>query len=155
MKNIKFPNFGFKGTVASSVKRNKDQDRRMSLLVQGVVISRNNDIFVQVNDDPKLIFPLTEKSLDPKGKSYLFRKNTESDGKHILRIFSEQEAIEHSPTSDAYITLLPGCIIAGHVVRKNSVNYFKYEHFIGPNKNQKLNKVNGIKNENSNIDIWL
>lgn len=78
----------------------------------------------------QLILPFTEKSLDLKGKLYVFLKKKDKYG-HPVCIIRNDNISNISPgLSTQYDTIHENLLIAGHIIRKNGKMYFEYEDLV-------------------------
>ena len=80
--------------------------------------------------DEQLILPFTERSLDLKGKIYVFLKEKDKYGHYVCIIRDTMTAnlIPGLPTQ--YNTVHENLLLAGHIIRKNGKMYFEYEDLV-------------------------
>lgn len=78
----------------------------------------------------QLILPFTERSLDLKGKIYVFLKEKDKYGHYvcIIRDIMTANLIPGLPIQ--YNTVHENLLLAGHIIRKNGKMYFEYEDLI-------------------------
>lgn len=78
----------------------------------------------------QLILPFTERSLDLKGKIYVFLKEKDKYGHYvcIIRDIMTANLIPGLPIQ--YNTVHENLLLAGHIIRKNGKMYFEYEDLV-------------------------
>lgn len=78
----------------------------------------------------QLVLPFTDKSLDLKGKTYVFSKEKDKSNHYVCIIRDSYNANTHPGLKFQYNTLHPNLLIAGHIIRKDGKMYFNYEDLI-------------------------
>lgn len=78
----------------------------------------------------QLILPFTEKSLDLKGKTYVFLKEKDKYGHYVCVIRDTMNAELHPGLPIQYNTVHENLLLAGHIIRKNGIMYFEYEDLV-------------------------
>ena len=78
----------------------------------------------------QLILPFTERSLDLKGKIYVFLKEKDKYGHYVCVIRDRNTAHFFPGIPTQYNTIHDNLLIAGHIIRKNGKMYFEYEDLV-------------------------
>lgn len=78
----------------------------------------------------QLILPFTERSLDLKGKIYVFLKEKDKYGHYVCVIRDTMNAELHPGLPTQYNTVHENLLLAGHIIRKNGIMYFEYEDLV-------------------------
>lgn len=78
----------------------------------------------------QLILPFTERSLDSKGKIYVFLKEKDKYGHYICIIRDKMTANLSPGLPTQYNTVHENLLLAGHIIRKNGKMYFEYEDLV-------------------------
>lgn len=78
----------------------------------------------------QLILPFTERSLDSKGKIYVFLKEKDKYGHYICIIRDKMTANLSPGLPTQYNTIHENLLLAGHIIRKNGKMYFEYEDLV-------------------------
>ena len=78
----------------------------------------------------QLILPFTERSLDLKGKIYVFLKEKDKYGHYVCIIRNTRTANLSPGLPTQYNTVHENLLLAGHIIRKNGKMYFEYEDFV-------------------------
>lgn len=78
----------------------------------------------------QLILPFTERSLDLKGKIYIFLKEKDKYGHYICIIRNTINAELHPGLPIQYNAVHENLLLAGHIIRKNGKMYFEYEDLV-------------------------
>lgn len=78
----------------------------------------------------QLILPFTERSLDLKGKIYVFLKEKDKYGHYVCVIRDTMSAELHPGLPTQYNTVHENLLLAGHIIRKNGIMYFEYEDLV-------------------------
>lgn len=89
-------------------------------------VSLNNR---EVNHD-LLIIPLTEESLNLKGKLYVFTQYPDKHGKPACIIREPLKANTNCGLPSQYSTIKEGIVISGYVIKQNDKMYFEYEQLV-------------------------
>lgn len=78
----------------------------------------------------QLILPFTERSLDLKGKIYVFLKEKDKYGHYVCIIRNTINAELHPGLPTQYNAVHENLLLAGHIIRKNDKMYFEYEDLV-------------------------
>lgn len=78
----------------------------------------------------QLILPFTERSLDLKGKIYVFLKEKDKYGHYVCIIRDTMTANLIPGLPIQYNTVHENLLLAGHIIRKNGKMYFEYEDLV-------------------------
>ena len=78
----------------------------------------------------QLILPFTERSLDLKGKIYVFLKEKDKYGHYVCIIRNTINAELHPGLPIQYNAVHENLLLAGHIIRKNDKMYFEYEDLV-------------------------
>ena len=142
---VKVFNPAFTINIASKPKReSKPIGSNISRKCYAVVKEIDGEFKAVINIDKKhirlkkgdelsneqLILPFTERSLDLKGKIYVFLKEKDEYGHYVCIIRDTMTAnlIPGLPTQ--YNTVHENLLLAGHIIRKNGKMYFEYEDLV-------------------------
>lgn len=124
--------FKIKPFKTKTVRNSKKKSRRCLATIvndNGVLkaqVSLNNK---EVNHD-MIIIPLTQQSLDLKGKLYVFTTYPDKHGKPACIIKDNLQATTNCGLPTQYTTVKEGVVISGYVVKINDKMYFEYEQLV-------------------------
>ena len=93
----------------------------------------NKHIYLKEGDElsnEQLILPFTERSLDLKGKIYVFLKEKDKYGHYVCIIRNSINAELHPGLPIQYNAVHENLLLAGHIIRKNGIMYFEYEDLV-------------------------
>ena len=113
-----------------------------------VIILHDGDFRAKIrkelyNDNEFLILPLTPKSFDLKHKGYVYSRNKDKNGKHILCIREVSKTKLSPGLVNQYITIKVGCVISGYICRNNNKLYFDYDNFVAFSEDSEpINDIN-------------
>lgn len=149
MTKIFAPNFILKARVP---KNRKETTRlnKVSRKCYAVVITVNNELkaCITKSDESKLVIPFTKRSLDLKGKAYVFSKTKDKNNRPIIIIRDDYKSITNCGSNDQYSTLIDSIYIAGYIINSNGKMYFDYTDFVAINNlAPKFNDVNIDENK--------
>lgn len=113
------------------IQREKS-DKAISRKCLGRVILYNDEFRVLINNAPNedLCIPLTDNSLELKGKTHVFAKNKDKYGHHICVIRDQMTANLSPGLPTQYDAVKENLLIAGHIIRKNGIMLFEYEDLV-------------------------
>lgn len=113
----------FKLTIPK-LKTNVFKPASKSRLVDGIVTTINDEFRVLVNiplceenNYDRLCLPLTDKSLNLKGKTVIFSKTKDKHGKYTKYYRSESEAIINPGSSELYNSVANDQVVTGYIIR--------------------------------------
>lgn len=78
----------------------------------------------------QLILPFTEKSLDLKGKTYVFLKEKDKYGHYVCMIRDTMTANLAPGIPTQYNAVHENLLLAGHIIHKDGKMYFEYEDLV-------------------------
>ena len=78
----------------------------------------------------QFILPFTKRSLDLKGKTYVFLKEKDKYGHYVCVIRDPMSAKLHPGLPTQYNTVYENLLLAGHIIRNNGIMYFEYEDLV-------------------------
>lgn len=81
----------------------------------------------------QLVLPFTERSLDLKGKIYVFLKEKDKYGHYVCVIRDTMTANLSPDLPTQYNTVHENLLLAGHIIRKDGKMYFEYEDLVAYN----------------------
>ena len=87
-----------------------------------VSLSMENDTF----NPSLLIVPFTEKSYELKGKTSIFSRNKDKDGRYIRHIRSEEKSRFFPGNPDIFVPFAPNWIVKGNLVREGLILKFDF-----------------------------
>ena len=140
---LNFPTFTIK--LASKPKQKvKSFDNSISRKCYAVVKEIDGEFKAVINIDKQhirlkkgdelsneqLILPFTERSLDLKGKIYVFLKEKDKYGHYVCIIRNTINAELHPGLPIQYNAVHENLLLAGHIIRKNGKMYFEYEDLV-------------------------
>lgn len=130
MLKLKFPTFTIK--PAFKPKHESKSTNNISRKCYAVVKEIDGELKAVINTDnnDQLILPFTEKSLELKGKEYVFLKEKDKYN-HYVCIIRDNITANMSPgVSSQYNTIHENLLLAGHIIRKDGKMYFNYEDLV-------------------------
>lgn len=130
--------------LASTKKESKPKGNNVSRRCLAVVSKIDNEFKAIVNyekntikltdifsiKNEQLILPFTEKSLELKGKIYVFAKEKDVYGNNICIIRDNITANISPGIPNQYDVFKENILISGHIIRNNNKLYFEYEDLI-------------------------
>lgn len=72
------------------------------------------------------IVPFTEKSYELKGKTSIFNRTTDKDGRYIRHIRSEEKSKFFPGNPDIFVPFAPNWIVKGNLVREGLILKFDF-----------------------------
>lgn len=78
----------------------------------------------------QLILPFTEKSLDLKGKTYVFLKEKDKYGHYVCMIRNTTTVNLAPGIPTQYNAVHENLLLAGHIIHKDGKMYFEYEDLV-------------------------
>lgn len=78
----------------------------------------------------QLVLPFTERSLDLKGKIYVFLKEKDKYGYYVCMIRDTMTANLAPGLPTQYNVVHENLLLAGHIIRKDGKMYFEYEDLV-------------------------
>ena len=72
------------------------------------------------------IVPFTEKSYELKGKTSIFNRTTDKDGRYIRHIRSEEKSKFFPGNPDVFVPFAPNWIVKGNIVREGLILKFDF-----------------------------
>lgn len=147
---VKVRTSAFTIKLAKPVKETKQSKstKNISRRCFAVVEYNNESLVARVcispieDPDEYILIPFTDKSLELKGKTYVFIKDLDKYG-HIVCITRDSNTANISyGLNSQYDVLKPGLLISGFIIRNNGRLYFDYEQLIAyTEKGQHINEV--------------
>lgn len=96
---------------------------------EAVAVLRDNDtskncVAKLIVDDKEILIPFSSKSYDTKGKTSIFSKFKDKNGKTIRIIRDNIYATQFSESNDHYTPIQKGYVYSGQIVELNNTKYF-------------------------------
>lgn len=122
-------------------KRNKTSDgikRTTNKIVKGKVFQDENGVYkvaINMQNDPVhpdlRILEFTERSYDLKGKTTVFSRNVDNNGRRIRFIRNESDAKYMPGLPERYIPFASNWVVEGYIVRDNGIIKFDFKCLVG------------------------
>lgn len=139
-------NFTIKLAAPVKVIKKSNVNSRASRKCFAIVIEEDGTLKAKVSTSPVkvndekvnkefLLLPLTDDSLNLKGKRYAFLLNKDRYNHYVCVIRDTFKSLFAFGTLNMYRALRPGLLISGHIVRNNGKMYFDYEQLIAFSEN--------------------
>ncbi len=125
---------GFTLKLASSIKKKKSYDSKVSNLIHATVVEINDSLKAEIDLDPngekQQILNFTEDSYDLVNRENVFTKEKDEHGKRIRFIRDASHAKFHPGSSERYYPFDKGCIIKGWIVKVGDLKLFKFKDLV-------------------------
>lgn len=128
--------FTIKIATNNKPKREFLRTNKVSRKCQAIVIKDEGILKARINISPLeeseelIVIPFTERSLDLKGKTYVFLKNKDEHNHYVCIIRDIHKADLYPGLNTQYDALHEGLLISGYIIRKDGKLYFDYEDII-------------------------
>lgn len=124
----------FKFKVANKSKHKNNTSIKKSKYINCICFYEDNKFtaHIQINEDnnseyKSLVLPFTENSYSLKGKTKIFTKIPDKDGKIITIIRDKTLSKLHPGVNDIYTPLRDKFVYGGYIVEINKKHYFDIE----------------------------
>lgn len=141
---MSIPKFTIKPAI-TKVSRNKNFIK-VDKKCHAVVIKENDELKARITISPVeecedfipqeyIVLPFTPESLNLKGKKYVFGKEKDKYGHYICFIREHIDSVINPGLNTQYDVLKEHLLISGHIVKKDSKQYFNYEQLVAFSEN--------------------
>lgn len=114
-------------TISKNTVKIEDKNKKGVVFIDEngeykVSLFKDDDFYSSVS----LIVPFTEKSYELKGKTSIFSRITDKDGRYIRYIRSEEKAKFFPGNPDVFVPFAPNWIVKGNLVREGLILKFDF-----------------------------